>query len=147
MEAFGVHIEHLPVSRILDTQQLAKEHRGKDLSLKSLLRTLGIDWPHNALHCAGNDAYFTMRAMLCMLEKRHEACCGGFCCIATNKETLEVLPLWQSARPLRKTPRSQQKRVRAARLCLASGPREVRRRQQAVEWFPPDLEALCESSE
>jgi DNA polymerase III epsilon subunit-like protein len=48
---------------VLDTSQIAKEiWNGRVGSLDRLLGVLGC--PHNRLHCAGNDANFTLKALL-----------------------------------------------------------------------------------
>ncbi|TKA53267.1 hypothetical protein B0A55_13171, partial [Friedmanniomyces simplex] len=69
MEAHGVKLDDIPaVVGILDTSDL-----GQGGSLESLLTSLGLPLPRNrqgkadSLHCAGNDAHYTLRALLAML--------------------------------------------------------------------------------
>jgi hypothetical protein len=63
------------LSAILDTLHIAREVFGYCVgSLGKLLRKVGC--PHQGLHCAGNDAHFTLKALLLLaakgLEKSHQ---------------------------------------------------------------------------
>jgi hypothetical protein len=60
---------HLPAA--LDTSQVADEvFGGWSGSLRDLLKLL--ECPYNRLHCAGNDANFTLKALLLLVAKRLE---------------------------------------------------------------------------
>ncbi|USW53565.1 Putative ribonuclease H-like superfamily [Septoria linicola] len=68
MDALGVPIERFDnFIGIVDTCQLAREILGRGMSLKKLLETLRIPFEPTQLHCAGNDAHYTLRAMLALL--------------------------------------------------------------------------------
>jgi len=68
---------------LLDTAQVAKEISNCwSGSLGDLLRELGC--PHSKLHCAGNDANYTLKALLLLAAKRLERQSG-------NRNTVNML--------------------------------------------------------
>ncbi|KAK4890559.1 hypothetical protein LTR27_010721 [Elasticomyces elasticus] len=74
LETHGVKLGDLPaVIGILDTSQY-----GMGGSLETLLDCLSLPLPRNrngradSLHCAGNDAHYTLRALLALLYLQHE---------------------------------------------------------------------------
>lgn len=60
LQALNFHFAVPPV--VLDTYQIAKTLTAEGMSLSRLLEAL--DLPFHQLHCAGNDAHFTLRALL-----------------------------------------------------------------------------------
>ncbi|KAK5692333.1 hypothetical protein LTR17_025383 [Elasticomyces elasticus] len=79
LEAHGVKLGDLPaVIGILDTSQY-----GMGGSLETLLDRLFIPLPRNrngmadSLHCAGNDAHYTLRALLALLYLQHQEAEGS----------------------------------------------------------------------
>lgn len=71
LDDIGVSLEALPVTGIIDTCSLADEIFGSSGSLKSLLTKLRIPTRPNLLHCAGNDAHYTLQALLALLQARY----------------------------------------------------------------------------
>ncbi|KAK5711892.1 hypothetical protein LTR15_012236 [Elasticomyces elasticus] len=75
MEGHGINIDNLPaVIGTLDTPRTF----GRGISLKDLLVSLGLPLPRNSVgtavsfHNAGNDAHYTLRALLALLYERHQ---------------------------------------------------------------------------
>lgn len=72
LDDLGVFLEDLPVTGVIDTSVLARDILGRTGSQKDLLNVLDIPWGENALHCAGNDAHYTMRILLALLQSRYK---------------------------------------------------------------------------
>lgn len=63
LKGLGINLAFAPmVENILDTHYLSLEAFGQDFNLSRLMRQLGIEGSH--FHNAGNDASFSLRAML-----------------------------------------------------------------------------------
>jgi hypothetical protein len=72
MEDMGLSLQDIPgIIGFVDTYELAKEAGFGICGLGKLLAKLEISHARQALHCAGNDAYYTMLAVLGLLQKRH----------------------------------------------------------------------------
>ncbi|GES66638.1 polynucleotidyl transferase [Aspergillus terreus] len=92
--------EQFPMD-VIDTQWVAKEVGGfPSLQLRRVLQEL--DCPYERLHCAGNDAHFTLRALLLLAAR---ACAGN--------EKEEHIRLWEdiAKRPIHppKDPKKKKK--------------------------------------
>lgn len=66
LDSLGLHVEDL-VTGILDTHQLAKMCEIQAGSLHDLLTLRGIPHEISSLHCAGNDAHYTLQLLLSLL--------------------------------------------------------------------------------
>ncbi|KAK0978695.1 hypothetical protein LTR54_015844 [Friedmanniomyces endolithicus] len=84
MAAHGVRLEDLPgVVGTIDTGQLSKVVLGQAGTLERLLTSLEIPLTRNrhgfadSLHCAGNDAHYTLRALLLLLHTQSSPTSGG----------------------------------------------------------------------
>ncbi|UJO24300.1 uncharacterized protein CLAFUR5_13629 [Fulvia fulva] len=63
----GIAMEDLPIDGIIDTHALCGETIGQAGKLKHILATLGVPHESTLLHCAGNDAHFTLQAVAALL--------------------------------------------------------------------------------
>ncbi|KAK0337995.1 hypothetical protein LTR91_013068 [Friedmanniomyces endolithicus] len=84
MAAHGVRLEDLPrVVGAIDTGELSKVVLGQASTLERLLTSLEIPLTRNrngfadSLHCAGNDAHYTLRALLLLLYTQSSPTSGG----------------------------------------------------------------------
>ncbi|KAK0945620.1 hypothetical protein LTR29_002975 [Friedmanniomyces endolithicus] len=84
MAAHGVRLEDLPrVVGAIDTGELSKVVLGQAGTLERLLTSLEIPLTRNrngfadSLHCAGNDAHYTLRALLLLLYTQSSPPSGG----------------------------------------------------------------------
>jgi hypothetical protein len=68
LQALGFRFPVRRCSTLLDTAKIAEESFGYWVgSLSKVLRTLGC--PYDGLHCAGNDANFTLKALFLLAAK------------------------------------------------------------------------------
>ena len=88
----ALHFNFSKVKAILDTQIIAKDILPPLGSLKSVLTRFGI--PFCNLHCAGNDAYFTMRLLLHMASN-----IGTICHRSIHREILRSIAFDSLASP------------------------------------------------
>lgn len=72
MDDLGVSIEALPVTGIIDTCCMAADILGFSGSLEDLLTTLRVPARMDMLHCAGNDAHYTLQALLALLDSQYK---------------------------------------------------------------------------
>lgn len=84
LEALRVEISDLPIGGIVDIWALAQQVLGVQRSLGDLLSVLRIPMQKEALHCAANDAHFTMQLLLALLSTRYEECSGRWNDIITR---------------------------------------------------------------
>ena len=75
LDKIDLPVEGLPIAGILDTHVVAEDIIGYGGHLEDLLADLGIPCPRYSLHCAGNDAHYTLRVLLALIGKR----CGDPC--------------------------------------------------------------------
>ena len=68
LDDLGVSLEELPVTGIVDTCDLACDVLGTKARLEQLLVLLSIPARFDLLHCAGNDAYYTLQCFLALLQ-------------------------------------------------------------------------------
>jgi hypothetical protein len=71
LDDLGVSLEDLPVTGIVDTCDLACDVLGAMASLEQLLVLLSIPARLDLLHCASNDAHYTLQAFLALLQLRY----------------------------------------------------------------------------
>ncbi|KAK3641883.1 hypothetical protein LTR56_000041 [Elasticomyces elasticus] len=98
MEGHGINIDDLPtVIGTLDTPRTF----GRGISLEDLLVSLGLPLPRNSVgtavsfHNAGNDAHYTLRALLALLYKRHQPDSPAADCLEIlNQMATAPLPAW-----------------------------------------------------
>ena len=74
--SLDIEMEDLPIYGLLDTHNLAWEILGAGLSLGKLLTALRIPSCPEAFHCAGNDAHFTLQALLGSLSLQDDRYAG-----------------------------------------------------------------------
>ena len=72
LDDLGVGLEALPITGILDTCNLAVDILGFPSSLEHLLTALRIPARMDLLHCAGNDAHYTLQVLLALLNSQYE---------------------------------------------------------------------------
>lgn len=70
LDQLGLRIEE-PVVGVVDTQQLAEMHWSQPGSLSSLLTLSCIPYTMSTLHCAGNDANYTLQLLFSLLCEMH----------------------------------------------------------------------------
>ena len=68
MDDLGISLEALPITGLIDTCYLAVDVLGFSGSLEHLLTVLRIPARLDLLHCAGNDAHYTLQALLALLD-------------------------------------------------------------------------------
>ena len=73
MDQLGFSLETLPVAAIVDAASVAAGLLGSFRSLKHLLMTLCIPARDNLLHCAGNDARYTLQVLLALSQLQYPA--------------------------------------------------------------------------
>lgn len=74
MEELGISIQDFPnVIGVVDTLSLAWETLGQGPSLGRALLLMNIPFIESALHCAGNDAYYTMQLLAALLHAQYES--------------------------------------------------------------------------
>jgi hypothetical protein len=71
MDDLGISLEALPITGLIDTCYLAVDVLGFSGSLEHLLTALRIPSGMDLLHCAGNDAHYTLQAMLALLDHQY----------------------------------------------------------------------------
>lgn len=70
LDDLGVHLEDLPITGVVDTHELGRTVLGKSGSLEQMLNMTAIPTRQNSLHCAGNDAHYTLQVVLALLATR-----------------------------------------------------------------------------
>jgi len=70
MELMNIDLCHLPVVGVIDTHELFREAMGYPGKLRNVLSALNIPFRIETLHCAGNDAHYTLRAFLALLIQK-----------------------------------------------------------------------------
>ena len=78
LDDLGVFLEDLPITGVIDTHEVSRDVLGHSGSLEHLLSTLSIPWRYGMMHNAGNDAHYTMRLLLALLQIRHGDPTGCF---------------------------------------------------------------------
>ena len=68
LDDLGIYVESLQVTGMIDTNDLAFNVLGARTPLEHLLVVLSIPARLNWLHCAGNDAHYTMQVLLALLQ-------------------------------------------------------------------------------
>lgn len=71
LDDIGVSLEALPITGIVDMYYLARHILGLSCSLECLLTMLRIPARLDLLHCAGNDAHYTLQALLALLQTQY----------------------------------------------------------------------------
>lgn len=71
-----IALEELPIQGVVDTCDIAKEVPGYRGSLSKLLTMLDIPHREHSLHCAGNDAHYTLQLVLALVEAKSGQCCA-----------------------------------------------------------------------
>lgn len=72
LASLDIEVEDLPICGILDTADISLEILGRSYSLGHLLAVLDIPSCPEAFHCAGNDAHFTLQALLGLMSLQDE---------------------------------------------------------------------------
>ncbi|KAI5357500.1 Putative ribonuclease H-like superfamily [Septoria linicola] len=77
LDSLGLYIEDLPIAGVVDTTKLFPAVLGARCgSLWHLLDMLSIPMGQTSLHCAGNDAHYTLQAVLALLDLQFRDGCG-----------------------------------------------------------------------
>ena len=74
MEELGISIQDYPnVVGVIDTLSLAWETLGQGPSVGRALLLMNIPFIESSLHCAGNDAYYTMQLLAALLHTQYKS--------------------------------------------------------------------------
>ena len=104
LDDVGVPFDALGVKGIIDIHYIAHDVLGFSTSLESLLKLLRIPVRPQLLHCAGNDAQYTLQSLLAFLQAQFHDSFGQLeelarqenplqpCCFAKKEEQEEDWP-------------------------------------------------------
>lgn len=139
LKRLGFGMDHPRIAGVVDIWPLSGDvfHTSRGLgSLQQIMTELGISWKEGSLHCAGNDAYYTMQSALLLAARGYQEQCP-----CPGRMDLKILgALYQAATADTPSPRRPEFPSEKARELLRAGP-EAR---QARESFKAEI-CRCEA--
>ena len=93
LDDLGLALKDSPFTGVVDTNEVARDILGHSGSLEYLLTNLNIPWRHDSLHCAGNDAHYTLQVMLALIQIRYGDSTGQVNRLA--RHPVPTPPCWQ----------------------------------------------------